>query len=120
MTIQAYSAAEKLAEPQHPSVTPSSVTDGYSVIKRDGNRVPYQDDKIAIAITKAILAVEGQQASGSSRVREKVSAMVADISRRFHKQLPQGHQYRGYSGSGGTGADAQRPACRGPCLCTLS
>ena len=37
------------------------------VIKRNGTVVPYTDDKITVAITKAFLAVEGNSASASSR-----------------------------------------------------
>ena len=37
------------------------------VIKRNGTLVPYTDDKIRIAMTKAFLAVEGSQAAASSR-----------------------------------------------------
>lgn len=87
-----YATAESLTASQPlSSATSSNPPESlYSVIKRDGNRVPYQDSKLITAITKAILAVEGQQASGSGRVKENVVNMVADINRRFHKQLPQG------------------------------
>jgi len=61
-----------------------------NVIKRDGQLFPYTDSKIAIAITKAILAVEGQSASGSPRVKETVDALVVDITARFHKLQPNG------------------------------
>ena len=37
------------------------------VIKRNGTVVPYTDDKITVAITKAFLAVEGGTAAASSR-----------------------------------------------------
>src|SRR5690606_31225784 len=40
------------------------------VIKRNGTVVPYTDDKIAVAVTKAFLAVEGGNAAASSRVHE--------------------------------------------------
>ena len=36
------------------------------VIKRNGTVVPYTDDKITVAITKAFLAVEGGTAAASS------------------------------------------------------
>ena len=71
-------------------VSPEGNLTALYVIKRDGQLVPYTDSKIAIAITKAILAVEGQSASGSSRVKETVDALVADISARFHKLQPNG------------------------------
>ncbi len=80
---------------EHSTVTPlappkGNPTTALNVIKRDGQLAPYIDSKIAIAITKAILAVEGHSASGSSRVKETVDALVMDISTRFHKLQPNG------------------------------
>jgi len=61
-----------------------------TVIKRDGNLAPYTDDKIAAAITKAVLAVEGTSASGSARVKHSVDSIVKDMSSRFKKLYPSG------------------------------
>ncbi|MCO7225133.1 ribonucleoside-diphosphate reductase subunit alpha [Pleionea sp. CnH1-48] len=60
------------------------------VIKRNGKAVSYDDHKIEVAITKAILAVEGQQASGSSRVRTLVTDITRDVSSRFQRLFPEG------------------------------
>ena len=38
------------------------------VIKRNGAVVPYHDDKITVALTKAFLAVEGGTAAASPRI----------------------------------------------------
>ena len=46
------------------------------VIKRNGTVVPYTDDKISVAITKAFLAVEGGTAAASPRIRELVNTFV--------------------------------------------
>ena len=43
------------------------------VIKRNGTVVPYDESKIAVAITKAFLAVEGGTAAASSRIRELIA-----------------------------------------------
>ena len=40
------------------------------VIKRNGHVVGYDDSKIAVAMTKAFLAVEGGTAAASPRIRE--------------------------------------------------
>ena len=50
------------------------------VIKRNGSVVAYQDDKISIAITKAFLAIEGDAASQSSRIRETVEQLTDIVS----------------------------------------
>ncbi|MFA5631032.1 MAG: ribonucleoside-diphosphate reductase subunit alpha [Porticoccaceae bacterium] len=60
------------------------------VIKRTGNAVPFDDSKIAIALTKAFLAVEGQEASGSARVKTTVTEITADIMARLKRRLPPG------------------------------
>ncbi|WP_144392848.1 ribonucleoside-diphosphate reductase subunit alpha [Pleionea sediminis] len=60
------------------------------VSKRNGDAVPFQPEKISTAITKAILAVEGQSASGSSRVHGVVSNITNDIVSRFRRLMPDG------------------------------
>ncbi len=61
-----------------------------SVIKRDGSRVHYDASKIEIAMTKAILAVEGQAASGSARVKDLVARIAREMTQRFSKLHPNG------------------------------
>ena len=60
------------------------------VIKRNGTVVPYTDDKIAVAVTKAFLAVEGGSAAASSRVHETVANMTAQITATFKRRMPSG------------------------------
>lgn len=60
------------------------------VIKRNGTVVPYTDDKIAIAITKAFLAVEGGTAAASSRIHETVEQLTRQISAIFRRRSPSG------------------------------
>jgi ribonucleoside-diphosphate reductase alpha chain len=47
------------------------------VIKRNGTVVPYTDDKITVAITKAFLAVEGGTAAASSPRLSSVACLRA-------------------------------------------
>lgn len=60
------------------------------VIKRNGTLVPYTDDKIAIAMTKAFLAVEGGTAAASSRIHETVAELTRQISATFKRRMPSG------------------------------
>ncbi|MCY4044139.1 MAG: ribonucleoside-diphosphate reductase subunit alpha [Cellvibrionales bacterium] len=60
------------------------------VIKRNGNVVGYTDDKISVAITKAFLAVEGDKASLSSRIRETVEQLTLQVSATFKRRMPSG------------------------------
>jgi len=60
------------------------------VIKRNGTVVPYTDDKISVALTKAFLAVEGGTAAASTRIRELVSALSDQVTGTFKRRLPSG------------------------------
>jgi ribonucleoside-diphosphate reductase alpha chain len=60
------------------------------IIKRNGTVVPFTDDKIAVALTKAFLAVEGGTAAASPRIRELVTALASQVSNTFHRRLPSG------------------------------
>ncbi len=60
------------------------------VIKRNGTVVSYTDDKIAVAMTKAFLAVEGGTAAASARIRELVNELVVAVSGTFKRRLPSG------------------------------
>ncbi len=51
-----------------------------SVIKRSGTVVPYDEEKIIIAISRAYIAVEGGQASISSRVHESSEKLTQNIT----------------------------------------
>ncbi len=60
------------------------------VIKRNGTVVPYAEDKIAIAVTKAFLAVEGGTAAASSRIHETVQLFTQQITDTFNRRMPSG------------------------------
>ena len=49
------------------------------VIKRNGKVVPFEDDKIKVAITKAFLAVESGNAAASERIHKKVNQLTENI-----------------------------------------
>lgn len=75
-------------------VTPLQITANVpgtlQVIRRNGQTVPYQDSKIAIAMTKAFLAVEGAHGPASTRIHELVEKLVKHITATFHHRLPSG------------------------------
>jgi len=60
------------------------------VIKRNGTLVPYDDSKIAVAIAKAFLAVEGGPAAASSRIHETVQQLSEQITNIFKRRLISG------------------------------
>ena len=60
------------------------------VIKRNGAVVPYTDDKIQVALTKAFLAVEGGTAAASPRIRELVARLTEQITGTFERRLSSG------------------------------
>ncbi len=60
------------------------------VIKRNGTVVTYDDSKIAVAITKAFLAVEGGTAAASSRIHETVAKLGIQVSAVFKRRMPSG------------------------------
>ena len=76
-----------------PTLSPSDVAAApgtLRVIKRNGAVVTYDDDKIQIALTKAFLAVEGGTAAASSRIRDMVATLTAQVSGTFQRRLPSG------------------------------
>lgn len=64
---------------------------GYlKVIRRNGTLTPFDAHKIAAAMTKAFLAVEGDNAAGSPRINETVNHLINKISDAFLRRLPSG------------------------------
>ena len=60
------------------------------VIKRNGTVVPYDGNKVIVAVTKAFLAVEGQQAAGSERIKDVVEKIATKITDTFNRRWPGG------------------------------
>ena len=60
------------------------------VIRRNGAAVAFNLDKIAIAITKAFLAVEGNQSVASARVRDQVAILSQLVNNALMRRLPAG------------------------------
>ena len=73
------------------SIEQTSIAPGQlRVIKRNGGVVSYDNEKIAVAISKAFLAVEGQQGTSSSRIRDRVEQLTTMVENTFKRRLPSG------------------------------
>lgn len=62
----------------------------YNIIRRNGSVVGFEPSKIAIAMTKAFLAVNGGQGAASARVRELVEQLTAQAVNALVRNRPAG------------------------------
>ncbi|MGF7191191.1 ribonucleoside-diphosphate reductase alpha chain [Robbsia andropogonis] len=62
----------------------------HKVIRRNGSVVPFEPSKVAIAMTKAFLAVNGGQGAASARVREQVEQLTGNVVRALLRSRPNG------------------------------
>ena len=62
----------------------------YKVIRRNGAVVGFEPSKIAIAMTKAFLAVNGGQGAASARVRELTAQLTDVVVSALMKRKPEG------------------------------
>lgn len=60
------------------------------VIRRNGKVTPFDASKIAVAMTKAFLAVEGGSAAASTRIHETVERLSQHIMETFRRRMPDG------------------------------
>jgi ribonucleoside-diphosphate reductase alpha chain len=79
-------SASQLAQTPHFEIA-QTAPGQIKVIRRNGTVTPFDGSKIAVAMTKAFLAVEGDTAAGSSRIHEKVSALTKKIEDTFARRL---------------------------------
>ena len=73
-------------EQPKPAISPGQMR----VIKRNGFVVSYDAEKIAIAITKAFLAVEGGAAAASTRIHNEVNQLANSVTTTFTRRMPSG------------------------------
>src|SRR5512140_370128 len=62
----------------------------YQIIRRNGAVVPFEPNKIAIALMKAFLAVHGTQGAASASVRETVDELTQAVIRALMRSRPAG------------------------------
>ncbi|MCT8467167.1 ribonucleoside-diphosphate reductase subunit alpha [Chromohalobacter canadensis] len=60
------------------------------VIKRNGDVAPFDGSKVSVAITKAFIATEGDNAAASSRIRDFVQEATQSIVDTFLRRMPDG------------------------------
>ncbi|MEP6965244.1 MAG: ATP cone domain-containing protein, partial [Polaromonas sp.] len=74
----------------HAEVLPSSLLSHYQIIRRNGAVVPFEPNKIAVAMMKAFLAVHGTQGAASASVRETVDTLTQGVVRALMRSRPSG------------------------------
>ncbi len=62
----------------------------YQIIRRNGAVVPFEPNKIAVAMMKAFLAVHGTQGAASASVRETVDELTQAVIRALMRSRPGG------------------------------
>jgi ribonucleoside-diphosphate reductase alpha chain len=72
------------------ALAPQATFADYKVIRRNGSVVSFEPSKIAIAVTKAFLAVNGGQGAASARVRELVEQLTQNVVRALLRSRPNG------------------------------
>src|SRR5437899_7530561 len=99
MQVASSAVAPSPAAPQNPTAGESSSplavnTDPrlaqYRILRRNGAVVAFEPSKIAIAVTKAFLAVNGGQGAASARVRELVEQLTANVVAALVRRQPAG------------------------------
>lgn len=68
----------------------SGSTTDLQVIRRNGKLTTFDKNKIAVAMTKAFLAVEGGSAAASSRVHDQVKTLTEQVNDALTRRLPAG------------------------------
>ncbi|MFT5548236.1 MAG: ribonucleoside-diphosphate reductase alpha chain [Candidatus Azotimanducaceae bacterium] len=79
--------SQESSNSQDQNNTQSSI---YNVIRRNGKLTSFDKNKIAVAMTKAFLAVEGGQAAASSRVHETVERLSNLVVDTLTRRQPDG------------------------------
>jgi ribonucleoside-diphosphate reductase alpha chain len=73
-----------------PATTSQSEYSDYKIIRRNGAVVHFEPAKIAVALTKAFLAVEGSHGAVSARVRDVVAQLTDAVVRTLVRRQPNG------------------------------
>ena len=95
MTIQELGKTQEGAGQQSMETIPSddlniTAPGKLRIIKRNGKVVPFEEDKIKVAVTKAFLANESGNAAASERIHRKVEEITAEVQEIFKRRMPSG------------------------------
>jgi ribonucleoside-diphosphate reductase alpha chain len=72
------------------SPQPARAFADYSLIRRNGSVVGFEPAKISVAMTKAFIAVSGNQGAASARIRDVVSTLTTHVVTALRRRQPQG------------------------------
>ena len=72
------------------SATTAGALSQYQIIRRNGAVVPFEPNKIAVAMMKAFLAVHGTQGAASASVRETVEILTQAVIKALMRSRPAG------------------------------
>jgi ribonucleoside-diphosphate reductase alpha chain len=89
-TTSAGQPAALFATTPNPQGTPNNPLANYQIIRRNGAVVPFEPDKITIAMMKAFLAVHGTQGAASASVRETVDQLTQSVIKALLRSRPGG------------------------------
>ena len=76
--------------PAASAAAPTSTYEAFHIIRRNGAVVPFEPNKIAVALMKAFLAVHGTQGAASASVRETVDGLTESVVRALLRSRPSG------------------------------
>ena len=85
-----YTPVTMATDPSGLSVSAPGTLSQYQIIRRNGAVVPFEPNKIAVAMMKAFLAVHGTQGAASSSVRETVEDLTQAVIRALMRSRPAG------------------------------
>ena len=74
-------------------IKPGHSEPNYQVIRRNGGVTPFDPAKIAIALTKAFLAVEGSNATDSRRIHDIVETLTEQIVTNLTRRAASGRTF---------------------------
>ncbi|KYG97575.1 ribonucleoside-diphosphate reductase subunit alpha [Bradyrhizobium sp. DOA1] len=75
------------------SLAGASSEPAMQIIRRNGKVTPFDSAKIAVAMTKAFLAVEGTTATASRRVHESVEQLTAEVVAALMRRASEGRTF---------------------------
>ncbi|MBO9677281.1 MAG: ribonucleoside-diphosphate reductase subunit alpha [Acidovorax sp.] len=87
-TARAETAPHASASGESPLASP--LLAHYQILRRNGAVVPFEPQKIAVALMKAFLAVHGTQGAASASVREVVDDLTHNVVRALTRSRPGG------------------------------
>ena len=89
-TLPSASRAPTTTAQGHDGHAQTNPFSNYQIIRRNGAVVPFEPNKIAVAMMKAFLAVHGTQGAASASVRETVDSLTQAVMRAMMRSRPGG------------------------------